>query len=107
MSEITEWASELEYWEQAALDKIIRGVTFTDEDYDELLQYLLEDAQLRERTSQRKMLSMDQGVYQASTEARPTFLLEITNLNNVNALIPNQRLTFGKQLVDIVQVGYL
>jgi hypothetical protein len=44
--EIEEWAVNLPYWEQAALDKVISGKQFQDEDYNELLQYLLEDEQL-------------------------------------------------------------
>ena len=46
VAEIKQWAIQLPYWEQAALDKILAGHQFTDADYDELLQYLLEDADL-------------------------------------------------------------
>jgi len=43
---ICDWATTLPYWEQAALDKILTGVQFSDSDYDELLHYLLEEADL-------------------------------------------------------------
>jgi hypothetical protein len=47
LAELSQWAAQsLEYWEQAALDKIVSGARFTDADYDELLQHLLEDAGL-------------------------------------------------------------
>jgi hypothetical protein len=41
LNEIGQWAENLPYWEQAALMKIINGNDFDEEDYDELLQYLL------------------------------------------------------------------
>jgi len=48
LTELSQWAITLPYWEQAALDKIVTGVQFTDSEYEELLQYLLEDADLAE-----------------------------------------------------------
>jgi hypothetical protein len=36
LEQIRDWASNLKYWEQAALEKIAAGVKFTDQDYQEL-----------------------------------------------------------------------
>ena len=52
MSEIIRWAKSLRYWEQATLDKILGGEPFTDETYQELYGYLLEDAGLRKKSGE-------------------------------------------------------
>ena len=46
VAEVKHWAKQLPYWERVALDKALAGHQFTDADYNELLQYLLEDAGL-------------------------------------------------------------
>ena len=45
LHDITQWSETLPYWEQAALDKILSGKALAEGDYDELLGYLLEDAE--------------------------------------------------------------
>jgi len=47
ITDIRQWANTLPYWEQAALDKILARVHFSESDYDELLQYLLKDVMTR------------------------------------------------------------
>ena len=100
-SEIVKWAEELVYWEQVALDKILTGVEYSDEDYDELLDYLLEENQLTERKSERKLLSFQKGLFQSADTGQTVLLNQITSLQNVNALVPGQTLTFGPQLTAI------
>jgi hypothetical protein len=41
LTQISEWATTLPYWEQAALDQIVSGISFNDADYERLIQYLL------------------------------------------------------------------
>ena len=91
----------MQYWEQAALDKILTGVRFTDVDYDELLQYLLEDANLAEPTGPRPTLRLPENADADSQPIAPVRLVKISNLQNINALVPGQVLTFGPALTAI------
>jgi len=100
-AEIEQWASELPYWEQAALDKVLSGKLLDNSDYEELLRYLLEDKHLAEKSGDRKPLRFQKGIYENRDERKPILLKEILELENVNALVPNQRLTFGNQLTAI------
>jgi len=103
LREIIDWGTNLPYWEQAALDKILSGAQFTDETYDELLQYLLEDAGLANPAGQRPTLSIfqansDREESQSHTSVR---LKRISNLRNINALVPDQTLEFCDTLTVI------
>jgi len=98
---IRAWAIELPYWEQAALEKILGGVQFKEEDFEDLLNYCMEDAGLRERAGvKRPTLCFSS---QPIGAAKPkSFRLEaLSNLRNVNALAPAQRISFGSQLTLI------
>ena len=64
LAELSQWASTLQYWEQAALEKILSGSELTDDDYDNLLQYLLEDSNLEEPKSARPVLQFPKGLSQ-------------------------------------------
>ncbi|MBC8449290.1 MAG: hypothetical protein H8D78_16200 [Chloroflexi bacterium] len=99
LGEILEWATSLQYWEQAALHKVLRGKPFTEDDYQELLTYLLEDAGLIDSGGQRPVL----GFAQRSTEAdqRPIRLVAISDLQNINALVEKQTLTFSPNLTAV------
>lgn len=102
LTSLLQWSETLPFWEQAALDQIISGRPFLDEDYDALIQYLLEDKQLREKTSTRPELSYLKATNEKSGDAKETIkLLSISNLTNINALASNQKLTFHDQLTVI------
>lgn len=103
LAELYEWAGkELDYWEQAVLDKVIAGDQLTTSDYQQFLQYLREDKELAERMSQRREIRFAKIV--DSSAAKPVALvrlLDIASLQNVNALAADQRLTFGEQLTVV------
>lgn len=101
LQELRQWAATLDYWEQAALDKVAAGVQFTDADYEELLQYLLEDAGLAEPKSPRPALLFPQAEEIGAQPAAPVRLLRIFNLQNINALATGQVLTFGPAMTAI------
>lgn len=101
LTELSQWAITLQFWEQAALEKIVNGISFTNSDYEELLQYLLEDEDLAESRAQRPTLHFPQDSDTISRTATPIRLLQISNLQNVNALVSGQTLTFGKSLTTI------
>lgn len=99
LNELSQWAKTLPYWEQAALDKIITkgSAAFTESDYEELIQYLLEDVNAQSQIQNRPAIQFSQNNGQDS-DGQPLLLLEITNLQNVNALATGQTLSFGEGL---------
>ena len=102
LTELSQWAITLPYWEQAALDKIVAGVQLTDSEYEELLQYLLEDADLAESIGQRPQLQFPRSARTVSPSSTGQVqLTKIFNLKDVNALVPGQTLTFGPALTAV------
>ncbi len=100
-SEIVQWLETLPYWEQAAFEKIFTGVQCTEGDCDELVQYLLEDAGLETPTGQRPKLQFKSATVTHESSSGQIKLLQISNMQNVNALIPGQILFFGPSLTAI------
>lgn len=103
LSEIIRWAKSLKYWEQAILDKILAGETFTEETYQEIYKYLLEDERLIEKSDiERPALRFpDETKIPEERIPQPLKISKISNLQNVNALALGQTLTFGPQLTAI------
>lgn len=81
------------------MDKVVNkgSAAFTDSDYEELTQYLIEDANGQSPTQTRPAIQFSQNDGQES-DGQPLLLLEITNLQNVNALATGQTLSFGEGL---------
>ncbi|MCD4785311.1 MAG: AAA family ATPase [Candidatus Eremiobacteraeota bacterium] len=102
INELRTWATELPYWEQASLEKILSGIQLNDSDYNELLEYLLEDANSVKKSEQRPNLCFPKVAIDISQAATgPARLIKIFNLQNINALVPGQSLTFGPTLTAI------
>ena len=100
-SQISVWASRLAYWEQTALRWLLDGKQLTETDHRLLLDLLLEDANLIVKTQERPKLSFQaKGSDEESARDRVT-LIAIGELENVNALVPNQRLEFCRQLTAV------
>lgn len=99
IGEILEWAAELEYWEQAALHKVFSGKPLVEDDYQELLTYLLEDADLLHPSTQRPALDFPKRSKEA--DQSPIRLVAISDLQNVNALVEKQTLTFSPDLTAV------
>lgn len=101
LRELRSWSSTLPYWEQAALEKIAIGVQFSESDYRELLQYLLEDNGLEEPAGKRPELQFPEKDDTFESSALQIKLLRIFNTENVNALVGGQIITFGDALTAI------
>lgn len=103
ISEIKQWAKQLPFWEQAALDKTLSDHQFIEADYDELLQYLLEDAGLSSQVKRpRPQFSVLNATTDDSEAALGLIRLEkVFNMNNINALVSGQTLTFCPTLTAI------
>ena len=101
LHDITQWAEGLPYWERAALDKIFTGKDLGEADYEQLLGYLLEDADLSPRGQKRTRPQFSQRTTETPSNQAPCILLGISDLHNVNALAPNQTLTFGPQITVV------
>lgn len=103
LSEIIRWAGSLKYWEQATLDKIIAGDPFTDETYQELYQYMLEDEGLIKKSDEPRPELRFFEETKAPEELAPqqSRLTKISNLQNINALTTKQSIPFSRQLTAI------
>jgi DNA repair exonuclease SbcCD ATPase subunit len=90
-------ASELKYWELAALEKVASGKALKTEDFRELSQYFVEDAGLVPIPAGRPRLSFsDSGP--SEPVPPPCRLDRVFGLKNVNALAEGQEIHFGPQL---------
>jgi hypothetical protein len=99
IDQIREWASELKYWEQSALEKIARGDVLREEDFRDLLDDCMMDAGLVEMKARPRLSFPTQT---AITALQPRVRLErLFNLKNVNALPEGQEIRFGPQLTLI------
>src|SRR6266566_7561194 len=102
LEQIRAWARDLDFWEQAALDKIVSGAALRDLDYTEILQYLVEDAGLAKRSGARPTLQFPcLTAEEANSSQKPVRLTIIFSVRNVNALVSDQQITFGSQLTVI------
>src|SRR6266568_6409464 len=91
-NQIKPWAAkELRYWEQAALEKVASRGVLQNEDFQELLQYFIEDAGLAPIPANRPRLSFA-GNNITEAEPEPCRLERIFNLKNVNALPDGQEI---------------
>ena len=70
-------------FKQAAFEKIFSGVQCTEDDYDELLQYLLEDAGLVSPTSQRPESQFKRAVIEPQSSLGQIKLTQISNMQNI------------------------
>ena len=103
MSEIIRWAKSLKYWEQATLDKIPVGEPFTDETYQELYRYFLEDIGLQKKSEEPRpeLKSLDETKIPEVTSPKTIRLSKISNLQNINALVKDQEIPFSPKLTAI------
>ena len=103
MSEIIRWAKSLKYWEQATLDKILVGEPLTDETYQELYRYFLEDIDLQKKSEEPRpeLKSLDETKIPEVTSPKTIRLSKISNLQNINALVKDQEIPFSPQLTAI------
>jgi ABC-type Mn2+/Zn2+ transport system ATPase subunit len=98
---IRDWATQLAFWEQAALEKVASGVVLTEKDYQKLLDLWMEDTGLIPKPkSARPTLNFPTKLAEGASGARYTFE-RLFNLQNVNALPAAQDITFGPQLTII------
>ncbi len=103
VSEIVGWAgSNLHYWEQLALYKIMAGEDLNDQAYQDLLRNLLIDEGLIDREGERAEICFDAFENKTSeSESSKIQVCGIRNLQNVNALIPDQCLPFAPALTVV------
>jgi len=99
IDQIREWASELKYWEQSALEKIARGDVLREDDFSDMLNDFMMDAGLVEMQARPRLSFPTQP---SASTPRPRVRLErLFNLKNVNALPEGQEIRFGPQLTLI------
>ena len=103
VSEILGWARlKLKYWEQLALYKIMSGEHLVNQTYQDLLHNLLIDEGLIDWEGERAEICFDALENKADeSESSKIEVCGIKNLQNVNALIPAQRLPFCPTLTVV------
>lgn len=95
---VRDWAAQLPYWEQAALERVASGATLTEKDYQGLLDLCMQDAGLVPvPAGSRPALTFAAKLADKSDTAG--YIVErLFNLQNVNALPEAQEIRFGPQL---------
>jgi energy-coupling factor transporter ATP-binding protein EcfA2 len=104
INELIKWAEiSLSYWEKIALEKIVSGQQITESDYTEILQYLMEDGGLVEKTSTRGDITFVVSGSETDTtlENSKILLYSISELKNINSLVAGQELRFGPKMTVI------
>jgi energy-coupling factor transporter ATP-binding protein EcfA2 len=98
---IRDWATQLDYWEEAALEKVAAGTALTEADYQDLLDLFMQDACLIAKpATHRPPLTFPTKLASVSNTAG-LILERLFNLRNVNALPAAQEIKFGRQLTII------
>jgi hypothetical protein len=98
LNQIRGWAAtELRYWERAALEKVANRSSLSTDDYQELVRYFIEDAGLAPTPSDRPRLVFPESAVEEVDPERCR-LNRIFELSNVNALPEGQEISFGPEL---------
>jgi ABC-type cobalamin/Fe3+-siderophores transport system ATPase subunit len=98
---IREWATDLDYWERTALERIESGVALTETDYQNLLSLCMQDAGLIPMsTSPRPALTFPIRLADKA-DAAGYSVERLFNLQNVNSLPSSQEIRFGPQLTVV------
>jgi ABC-type Na+ transport system ATPase subunit NatA len=102
ISQIAEWGTTLPYWEQMALERILANKPFDEHVHEELLQNLLAEAGLGIIKTERPEPRLTEYFCEEENPitGKPK-LRQISNLKNINALAPNQKLEFGDKVTVI------
>jgi len=99
VTDILAFTQALPYWSQFLSEKLLSGVTLSEENHQSAYQYFLEDAGLSEKT-ERPAISIvcriDSGYYKDDLK-----LQQISGITGINALVPDQILTLGPNLTII------
>ncbi len=103
INELRKWAETLSYWEKVALEKIMLGQQILETDYDEMLQYLMEDADLVEKSNLRRDIKFILSPSETDTTLKNSSILlhSISELKNINSLVTEQILKFGPKMTTI------
>jgi len=104
-TELIKWIHDkkVPYWEQYALDLIISGKLIAESEIEEMVVFLLEDGGIIKKEAPRPKLTALSKTATTSTNAtsEKTCLRGISNTENINALVDDQKLEFGDQLTVI------
>jgi hypothetical protein len=102
IAEICAWATKRPYWEQAALAQVFPGDPLDDHAYIRLVHHFLQDAGLEATNPDRPSPKLDHSVHvEARMQASERHVTQLSNLQNINALVPGQILSFGPHLTIV------
>lgn len=100
-AEIQDWAKKLPEWQQIALQRIVAGNSLDVEFFNHLAQIVLEDAALADKIVTRETVRSESTFEVVSGKDSLPRLRGLSDLSNVNCLVPNQTLSFGDQMTVI------
>ncbi|MDB5120099.1 MAG: hypothetical protein JWN56_1317 [Sphingobacteriales bacterium] len=98
-TDILSFTKGLPYWSQLLSAKLLSGVALADEDHQASYQYFLEDAGLSGKTERPEIAVIcktESGYYKDDLK-----LLKILGVTGINALVPDQVMTFGSNLTIV------
>lgn len=101
---LQDWAKErqLPFWEQYALNRILCTEKLNHEDFDCIFGYALEENELKEKNEEWPALeALETGFCAIAEQPEKPILCGIRDLQNINALVSSQKITFSPQLTAI------
>lgn len=100
LTELEEWSSQLEIWQQCALAKLVSQSTLSEADMDIVFREFLWDRGLVPAPSSRNKYPIEAA--ESTTYDSPVIRIKaINNVTGVNALTPNQQLEISPQLTVV------
>lgn len=103
LDRIIKWASVLPIWQQAALVKILKQDSLSDDDIKSLVELAIEEAEDPQATAKKAGDPLADFKYEEKHETDANVILRsISNTTNVNALKDGVELKFGEKGLTIV-----
>ena len=100
--EILKWADELSDWQSDALRRIIQKRSLTDQDYGEILHNLKVESKIFAEPFQNLKRLTKKDLPTLENPSQLTVLQSMFDMANVNAIVPNQKLSFSEKGITIV-----
>ncbi|ODS40241.1 MAG: hypothetical protein A7315_09190 [Candidatus Altiarchaeales archaeon WOR_SM1_79] len=101
IEETLKWVSTLPYWVQFVADKIIKEEEIMEKLIKKTYDLFLEDNELKEITLKRENIELQSNETHSQSAIDDLILLEVKNVNNVNAIAENQRIDFSKNMTVV------
>ena len=99
-SEVKAFAESLPYWAKFLSEKLLSGISITENDIETAYSHLLEDTELKEKTEQLE-ITISYSVDGSSIYKTDLLLSKLQGVEGVNALAENQIIEFSPNVTII------